>query len=695
MKRIHTRLSITMIITCILIIVVQAIFTLNGVNAMLDEDMEKLVETTAKEKTNLIEQQIARAKGIADDISSIVEGVINLEDYYEKSAEYEEVLDPIIKKIILDNIDKVMGAYLILDPEQTKDDREEIYGVYYEDVKNDGTLEKKTKYSRERFKTDPDFWYYDCIDIKEGIWYEPYVSTTNNVEMISYTVPIYKDNTYIALLSVDLNFGVIKNFVTSIELINNGYTFIINDEYHYIAHRTLTTEDSMQTIENNKYSELADYIKNNETGTGEYELDGENKYLSFAKLSNGWTVCSVIGKDSLKESNQYLNRITLYIAALAVLLSCIVSVLFFYPIGRAISHVTKSLNRLAELKLTVTDKETAYEKRIKGKDQLGIMIHSVTSLRNQLLEIIPKIQEQSEHTYTYANLLDTSVQSNAQSMKGITEVIHDVSEASFVQTKSAEQGAEHLSALASMIESSMKQTDEVNKSLNKTQDQNKVNINQMKNLSNKFEITQSHMKNVSENIHLLAEKSRNIETIITTIESIASQTNLLALNATIEAARAGEAGKGFSVVANEIKALSEGTTKATYEISQIVQEICEKILDTEQTAQVGENTLIESSQAMETTSSSFMAISDTIDAMIQVTQELTQKMKLVNEDKEEVVESIDKILNITKQNEKDIMQIASMSEEQKKSIQSMKDVSNRLQELSEGLDSIAKLFVIE
>jgi methyl-accepting chemotaxis protein len=72
----------------------------------------------------------------------------------------------------------------------------------------------------------------------------------------------------------------------------------------------------------------------------------------------------------------------------------------------------------------------------------------------------------------------------------------------------------------------------------------------------------------------LGDSSLAIEKVIKVITSIAQQTNLLALNATIEAARAGEAGKGFAVVANEVKELAKETAKATEEISQKIEAIC-------------------------------------------------------------------------------------------------------------------------
>lgn len=91
----------------------------------------------------------------------------------------------------------------------------------------------------------------------------------------------------------------------------------------------------------------------------------------------------------------------------------------------------------------------------------------------------------------------------------------------------------------------------------------------------------------AEAVRALGERGAQIGSIVSVIKEIADQTGLLALNASILAAQAGEHGRGFSVVAEEIRELSERTAGSTREISELINSIRDAVETARGTMEVG------------------------------------------------------------------------------------------------------------
>ena len=166
---------------------------------------------------------------------------------------------------------------------------------------------------------------------------------------------------------------------------------------------------------------------------------------------------------------------------------------------------------------------------------------------------------------------------------------------------------------------------------------------------NSFEVLEKNAVAGEENQHIadliikqIEEQSKTLQDANTTISNIANQTNLLAMNAAIEAAHAGEAGKGFSVVADEIRKLSESSSNQSKQIETELQKISDSITNVV--------------QASLKSSRSFAQVKECINSTNQIVTEIQMSMNRqsegghkINEFIEELNKSSKKVLENSKQ----------------------------------------------
>lgn len=134
--------------------------------------------------------------------------------------------------------------------------------------------------------------------------------------------------------------------------------------------------------------------------------------------------------------------------------------------------------------------------------------------------------------------------------------------------------------------------------------------NEVEALKNSSAVVESYFTEMQSTFDAFQYALKEIKDCIGKIASIADQTNILSLNASIEAARAGEQGKGFSVVASEVKNLSE-------EIRNLVAVVDSSISDVEQGTDKLNSSIHASNQALK---QSLSRVDETYEMFDNITQ---------------------------------------------------------------------------
>lgn len=78
---------------------------------------------------------------------------------------------------------------------------------------------------------------------------------------------------------------------------------------------------------------------------------------------------------------------------------------------------------------------------------------------------------------------------------------------------------------------------------------------------------------IADSVVRLNKRVQQVGRIVEFIDGIADKSDLLALNAELEGTKAGEVGRGFSLVAAEMRRLSESVMSSTREINRLIEEI--------------------------------------------------------------------------------------------------------------------------
>nr|WP_096202970.1 HAMP domain-containing methyl-accepting chemotaxis protein [Bacillus sp. FJAT-45350] len=187
----------------------------------------------------------------------------------------------------------------------------------------------------------------------------------------------------------------------------------------------------------------------------------------------------------------------------------------------------------------------------------------------------------------------------------------------------------------------------------------------------------------TDSIAKLGQRSDEIGRITTVITDIAEQTNLLALNAAIEAARAGEQGKGFAVVADEVRKLAEQSSKAAYQITDLINNIQGETTETVDKMTTNLKEVTEQVDTIEKGGEALKQIVKKVERTEEGTQHMMNTFVKLNENSQLVLTAIQEISSLIKEDVISTNEASTATQEQAGAIEEF----NRS---AEGLLSMAK-----
>lgn len=242
-------------------------------------------------------------------------------------------------------------------------------------------------------------------------------------------------------------------------------------------------------------------------------------------------------------------------------LSLTVSLLLVALMLVLVRSITRALAALNQALEEVAQGDGDLSKRLddNGKDEISLASHWFNLFMTKLSGVVNQVAQDAAKVATEATQLKKTATHLATSTEEVGAQASTVAAASAEMAVTSDEIARNCIAAAESAQQAAKNTRNGFELVTRT----------VNGIRERGERTRENAHTIA----LLGERSDQIGAIVSTIEDIADQTNLLALNAAIEAARAGEMGRGFSVVADEVRALAERTTRATKEISEMIRAI--------------------------------------------------------------------------------------------------------------------------
>ncbi|MBI9011974.1 MAG: Cache 3/Cache 2 fusion domain-containing protein [Clostridiales bacterium] len=456
MKSTRLKILIMVILSNMLItLIIGTVIVLKSSDAFEEIAIKKVVEVTETYALEFDEHLLSVVEA-AIEAEIFVESLLDVEKLFTDSTyldKFEVLISPIIKKIAERGV-VTQSSYVFFDPSVDG----KIHDVWYSDLDHSGEVIRQDEFPKSFYDNlgPGDEWYIVPYENNKPYWTEPYYGSVEqdaHISYVSHTRPVSINGRVVAVVGSDYHFTAMKETIESFELYNTGYGILVNEVGDVIIHPSIPIGDNIGEYENGAYKWLIDEIIDHHNGIVKYTwIDGEDKFLAYREIENGWHFAITVEEDEVFSWYQHFLSILI---GTTVAFTGVIIILSF----RLSNHITKpiyELSKYVEGMKTGHYDDVIPDKLTLQKDEIGQLAATIESMRF-------KLKESLDETTSYFQILEMRVKERSELIQKSQIEIEDALVQNDDQNKELQEINSQLELVFKSLEETQKQLIETEK----------------------------------------------------------------------------------------------------------------------------------------------------------------------------------------------------------------------------------------
>lgn len=696
LKSVGVKVGLTISLILLIVLGIENAYdAVTSYNTSVDAAKEVMFEKTRK-YSNKLEKRFSAGYQTATTVKSYVESVIS--GVPAEKRDRNSISGALKGAVKLNGYIEGLGVFFEPDAYDgqdskniTADNKTGVLGVY---VKKAGEGEPSVS-SYSEFQEKP--WYKKAKETKENSLTNPYQE--DGFTMVTYSLPIIVNGNFVGAVVADINVTDISDNLAAVPgNSEDDFTVLISDDGTVVAHsldKSLIMKNIVESDASRK--EVLDTIQQNtevqhrETSitTGKLseaffipvDIDGVKVFWTFETIAS----ISFITGEAVRSTitTIIINLLTIIgIGALIILITN-------FKVTKPLALLQAAIKKLSSYNLDIDEERNRADEKgyIKQKDEVGSIMRAVSTLGENLRQIMTNINANAQNTAATAEELTATAQSTTSAAHEVATAVNNIAEGATSQAEDTQNAAGNVEHANKLLDNVMKVLNDLGEStelINVKKNEGHKSLDELRVATDK---TTESSREIAQIIDETSKSAEKISTASDMIQSISDQTNLLALNAAIEAARAGEAGKGFAVVAEEIRKLAEQSAGFTGDIKQTISGLQAQTEKAVNTMNLAKEVVDEQNEKLKEAGEKFEEISVAIEKSRKIVEEISKGSQEVVKDNKNIAKVVENLSAIAEENAATTEEAAASVDTQVQSIGDISQASENLAHIATDLQS--------